>query len=400
MLRVLPSILPARRPAQRYPLGLAVALLVSLLVWFLIGLGKRSFLSWRGLAFSCFVGATIYGACRLLQLLWEARIARLPAGRQRLAFAAMYFVGGCLGYVVGMTLGSRLFAIDIGRPGAGDAIMLGILGALAMIIGLAFYSYGRLEDRLRQSVVRLHEAEVAERELALARTIQQRLQPPTEIEDAGLRIAARNLPAVVVAGDFYDVFRLPGGAYGLAVGDVSGKGMAAALVMAAVKSRLPLLAAGRSVPETLAALDASLLDELGPREFVALAYARFEPQSGLLELGNAGLPDPYLLVDGGQPQALAVPGPRLPLGLRAGVARECLRVQVATGARVLLLTDGLPEAPTAGGDPLGYEALVELLAGVAPAEVSRWLDAVVSAVEARSPGPRGDDWTLLALERR
>jgi hypothetical protein len=384
----------------RYPLGLGSALLASLLVWFLIGLGRRTFLHWRGLAFSCFVGVTIYAACWLLHWLLQARIARLPVGRQRLALAAMYFLGGCLGYIVGVTLGSRLFAVDVGRPGAGDAILLGTLGALAMIIGLAFYSYGLLEDRLRQSVVRLHEAEVAERELALARTIQQRLQPPAQIEDAGLRIAARNLPAVVVAGDFYDVFRLADGAYGVAVGDVSGKGMAAALVMAAVKSRLPLLAAGRSVPETLAALDASLLTELAPREFVALAYARFEPQNGLLELGNAGLPDPYLMVGGAEPQALAVPGPRLPLGLRAGVARECLRVLLAPGARVLLLTDGLPEAPIPGGDLLGYEALVELLARLEPMEIAPWLDALVAAVEARSPGQRTDDWTLLALERR
>jgi sigma-B regulation protein RsbU (phosphoserine phosphatase) len=312
----------------------------------------------------------------------------------------MYFAGGCLGYIVGVTLGSRLFGIDIGRPGVGDAAMLAILGAVAMMIGLAFYSYGLLEDRLRQSIVRLHEAEAAEKELALARTIQERLQPPAEIDEPGARIAARNLPAVVVAGDFYDVFRLAGGLHGLAVGDVSGKGMAAALVMATVKSRLPLLAAGRSVPETLAALDASLLAELAPREFVALAYVRFDPESGELELGNAGLPDPYVLAAGAAPRALAVPGPRLPLGLRAGVAREPLKVRLSPGDRLLLLTDGLPEALTADGEPLGYEAFAELLATLEREEIAPWLDAIVAAVAARSPGQRADDWTLLALERR
>jgi sigma-B regulation protein RsbU (phosphoserine phosphatase) len=391
---------PARRVTSAYVIEIGLIALVSLLIWLLIGIGRPGFLHWRGLAFSLFVGLSIYSACRLSYRLWQSRVDRLPARQRVLAWGLVYFVGGCLGYVLGVPIGGRLFAVGLGRPGANDAIMLGILGGLATLIGLALHFHGLLQERLRQSVERLHEAEVAENELALARVIQLRLQPPAEIAGDGFRIAARNLPATYVAGDFYDVFRLADGALGVAVGDVSGKGMGAALIMAAVKSRLPLLAAGRSVTETLAALDASLLEELAPREFVALAYARLDPANGLLELGNAGLPDPYLLVAGAEPQILSVPGARLPLGLRAGVTRECLRVPLAPGARALLLTDGLPEALTAGGEPLGYEALAALVAGDGKTDISSWLDALVAAVEARAPGPRADDWTLLALERR
>ena len=182
-------------------------------------------------------------------------------------------------------------------------MLLGVLGTLATVVGLGFHFYGLLEDRLRASVARLHEAEQAEKELALARTIQQRLQPPAEIERDGFRISARNLPAAFVAGDFYDVFQLGGGAHGIVIADVSGKGMGAALIMAAVKSRLPLLAAGRSVSETLAALNESLVEELAAREFVALIFARYEPATGVLEIANAGLPDPYLVAAGGSPVA-------------------------------------------------------------------------------------------------
>jgi serine phosphatase RsbU (regulator of sigma subunit) len=99
------------------------------------------------------------------------------------------------------------------------------------------------------------------------------------------------------------------------------------------------------------------------------------------------------------PQVLEVPGNRLPLGLRAGVSRDCLRVQLELGARVLFLSDGLPEAVTASGEPLGYDALLRLLTASGHEAMSPWLDSLLAAVEVRSPGGRGDDWTLLALER-
>ncbi len=392
-----PTPVPSKRRAASHVLGIGLTLIVSTLVWLLVGLGRSGYLRWKSFAFSCFVGFSIYAACRLLDRLWGARIARQPVRRQGVWRAAIYFLGGCLGYVFGVLMGAVLFGGVTGKPGAADLLLLGILGTLATVVGLGFHFYGLLEDRLRQSVARLHEAELAEKELELARTIQRRLQPPPEIEREGFRVSARNLPAVFVAGDFYDVFQLEGGAHGIVVADVSGKGMGAALIMAAVKSRLPLLAAGRSVSETLAALNASLLGELAPREFVALAYARFDAATGVLELANAGLPDPYLLAEVGPAQPLVVPGERLPLGLWKGLEHGTLRVDVAPGARILFLTDGVPEAPKADGEPLGYDALAGLLPGRGP--LAAWLDALVDAVGSQSPGPRVDDWTLLALER-
>jgi len=386
---------PKRRTGSR-ALSVGITLVVSTLVWLLVGLGKPGYLGWKSFAFSCFVGFSIYGSCRAFDWLWGARIARQPVRRQGLWRAAIYFLGGCLGYVVGIVVGAFLFGGITGKPGKADVLLLGVLGTLATVVGLGFHFYGLLEDRLRQSVARLHEAELAEKELALARTIQQRLQPPAEIERDGFRVSARNLPAAFVAGDFYDVFHLGDGAHGIVVADVSGKGMGAALIMATVKSRLPLLAAGRTVAETLAALNESLVDELAAREFVALIYARYDAGAGVLEIANAGLPDPYLVVAGSPPLPLVVPGERLPLGMRRRLEHRALRVELPRGARVLFLTDGVPEAPV-GGEPLGYEAFVALLPQ--PAPLAGWLDALVAAVEKRSPGPRSDDWTLLALER-
>jgi phosphoserine phosphatase RsbU/P len=213
----------------------------------------------------------------------------------------------------------------------------------------------------------------------------------------GYRIAARNLAARFVAGDFYDVFRLSDGGLGIVVADVSGKGMGASLIMASVHAALPLIAEGRRTDATLTELNRRLFQDLAAREFVALAYARFEPGTGVLELANAGLPDPYLLRSSGGVEALSVPGPRLPLGARAEITYESVALTLLAGDRVVLLTDGLPEAPTAGGDPLGYEALEGLLPADAetPGDL---LDRLFASVRDATRPTLDDDWTALVLE--
>jgi serine phosphatase RsbU (regulator of sigma subunit) len=132
---------------------------------------------------------------------------------------------------------------------------------------------------------------------------------------------------------------------------------------------------------------------------VALCYGRYDPAEGTLEVSNAGLPDPYLLRQGADPLPLSVPGPRLPLGLRRGVAYESLAVKLSVGDRVLFLTDGLPEAPTSGGEPLGYEALGHLLPadGDAP---GRSLDDLLDRVRRATSETLEDDWTVLLLEHK
>ena len=201
-----------------------------------------------------------------------------------------------------------------------------------------------------------------------------------------------------MAGDFYDVFPLGDGKLGLVVADVSGKGVGASLVMASVKAVVPLLAAGRSAGTTLTELNRRLSKELLPREFVALCFAQYDTASGALEIANAGLPDPYLL-SARKIEALSVPGPRLPLGARNEMVYDSLRVAVEAQECVLFVTDGLPEAPTAAGEPLGYEQFGRLVAG-AHAASANFLERLLESVRAETVEPREDDWTALLLERR
>jgi hypothetical protein len=319
------------------------------------------------------------------------------------------FVGGVAGWLFGSFAAERLFGF-LPWPQVGAGPML-VFGGVSVVVGLLFEAYGRLRHRLEESVAELKEHEFAEKELETARAIQRRLLPPDTAEGDGYRLAAFNLPARVVAGDFYDYFRLPDGSVGVAVGDVSGKGMGASLIMASTKAMLQLVAADRTAAAALEELNRKLHADLARREFVALLLLRFDPGSGEIELANAGLPDPYLLAPGATPQVIVVPGARLPLGARPEVAYESHRFVLQERQKLLLFTDGLAEAPDERGEPFGYERLAALLATPAlatPVDASfdegaglgRWLDRVVGRVGALTRMPLDDDCTALVLERR
>ena len=240
--------------------------------------------------------------------------------------------------------------------------------------------------------------QLAEQEMSLARALQRRLLPAAEYTSDGTSIAARNLAARGVAGDFYDHFPLDDGSLRLAVADVAGKGMAASLIMATVKAILPMISAERSLQGTLHELNRRLSKELEKREFVALALARVDPRTGTVELMNAGLPDPYLLRHDGQLEVIEVPQPRLPLGLRPSLEYQSVTIELEPGDRLLLFTDGLPEAPVREGEPLGYERLETLLERD-PAPAAAWLDGLLERVRAATLDEQDDDWTALLLER-
>ena len=281
--------------------------------------------------------------------------------------------------------------------------------ALFFAVGILVYLLAAAASYLYLSVLKSYEAErrvleaarrqeLAHQELEIARGLQRRLLPAPDHEGEHFRLAARNLAARGVAGDFYDYFALPDGSLRIAVADVAGKGVAASLIMAAVKAVLPLVAADGSVPETLDDLNRRLAGFLDRREFVALALAAVDPD-GNVELANAGLPDPYVLGQGGEVRPLVAPQPRLPLGLRRELEYQIVRTTLQPGERLLLLTDGLPEAPLENGEPLGYEALEDLLCELDADATRPWLDGLFDRLRRTTQDELGDDWTALLLER-
>ena len=353
----------------------------------------------RLLAYGALGGFFINLSCYLLGRTYGPWIARKAPRHERILLAALYFVGGCMGFALATLVATAVSLVPLRTIRVLLPYFGVISGGVAIVVGLLFYTFGVLQERLRESVERLKEHEFAEKELELAREIQKRLLPPPELEGDTWRLAARNVAAHFVAGDFYDVFPLADGAVGVVVADVAGKGMGASLIMASVKAVLPLIAADRSVEQTLAELNRKLVAELGPREFVALAYLRYET-SGAFTLGNAGLPDPYRLAAGEPPRALSVPGERMPLGVRRESRYEALSGRLEPGERVILLTDGLPEALMATDEPMGYPALESFLAASDSAAPSDFLDRLFRRVREASVPTIQDDLTALVLERR
>jgi serine phosphatase RsbU (regulator of sigma subunit) len=249
----------------------------------------------------------------------------------------------------------------------------------------------------------MHGKELSVRELEAAREVQRRLLPPARVEGERFAVVSRSFPARVVAGDFHDVLNHADGSVGIVVADVAGKGFGASLIMASVKAMAPFIAAERGVADTLCELNRRLCSELGRGQFVALAYARIVPRTGAVDLANAGMPDPFFVGPHGPVRALEVPGPRLPLGIRADVRYESVADSLDEGSRLLLFSDGIPEARRPTGEPLGYDGLAgTLVRSVArtpgPLALESWLDGVLDEVQ-RATGPAlEDDWTAVVVE--
>ena len=221
------AIGPQHRNVPRFLRLLAASLLAGGVVGLLMWLGDTRARLAPGVLIAAYVAGWIYLASDLLLTILERPLNRLEGLSRGLAIAGLFFGAGALGWqLAALTLpwitggGWRLAALDW-------RFALGFAGGVGAFFGLLIFGYERLRDRLAESVVRLKEKEFADQELRTARDIQQRLLPPPAVEGPGYRVAARNLAAQVVAGDFYDVFPLDGEALGLAVGDVAGKGMGA-----------------------------------------------------------------------------------------------------------------------------------------------------------------------------
>lgn len=368
---------------------------IGLVVVILMGFGSGTAPRFPDLAEGGLTGFLI----NALALTGEVLLRAVP-GTERHAFPirlTSFFLGGVLGIFLGGWTSQAMGWSGMTRQDFSPTRLL-FFGVFAAVIGFTYKTIESLREELRSSVEKLKDQEFAEKELQTARSLQRRLLPPAEMSGPGFAISSRNEPALFVAGDFYDVFRDARGQVCFVVGDVAGKGMAAALVMATVKAMLPLVATDRSVGHTLTELNARLLRDLEKRDFVAILFGRFDPESGDIEIANAGLPDPYVVGrSASRVESLEVPGPRLPLGMRAEIEYESVTARLEKGTRLLVLSDGLPEAPVQQGEPLGYERFEDLVA-----EASRcdgpWLDRLLANLRERTIQPQDDDWTVLCLE--
>jgi predicted ester cyclase len=205
------------------------------------------------------------------------------------------------------------------------------------------------------------ERERIEQELRVARRIQQSLLPEAIPELEGWRIAAYYGPAREVGGDFYDFLELEDGRLGLVVGDATGHGMPAALVMATTRGMLRAVVQSLESPgEVLARVNEALVADIPPSTFVTCFYGVLDPEDGHLSYANAGHNLPCRRHDG-QAEELRARG--MPLGLMPGMRYEEKDTILALGDSTLFYSDGLVEAHDPQGEMFGFPRLRELVAG-------------------------------------
>jgi serine phosphatase RsbU (regulator of sigma subunit) len=213
------------------------------------------------------------------------------------------------------------------------------------------------EERLVQV-----ERERVEQELRVARRIQQASLPKEMPQLEGWQISPYYRPAREVGGDFYDFHFLAEGRLGVVVGDATGKGVPATLVMSTTCGMLQLAAqasVSSSPGKVLERVNEALTVRIPPNMFVTCFYAVLDPESGSLSYANAGHDLPYLWHDGDAEELRAT---GMPLGLIPGMRYEQMQTVLDAGESALFYSDGLVEAHDPKGEMFGFPRLRGLVA--------------------------------------
>jgi sigma-B regulation protein RsbU (phosphoserine phosphatase) len=272
-------------------------------------------------------------------------------------------------------------AVDAFAPEQID-LLCALAGNIAAIENARLFGQERLEK------------EKALREQAEAKHIQRALLPEREPAIPGYAIDGFCLQLNAVGGDWYDYVDLGDGLWGIALGDVCGKGMAAALLMSATRSLFRRAAEGLESPsEVLMRLNQSLQKDLPEGRFVTLVYSILNTRSATVRVANGGHPYPIFVREQTNTTELKTEK-GLPLGLMNSEYSE-IGLTLQTGDRVLMYTDGVVEAMNSGGQEYGTSRLVKSLQrpGVSAQSV------LTEVQEFASGGTLSDDATAIVLRR-
>jgi serine phosphatase RsbU (regulator of sigma subunit)/anti-sigma regulatory factor (Ser/Thr protein kinase) len=255
----------------------------------------------------------------------------------------------------------------------------------------------RVGQLVQEQEAEVRTRERLEQELRVAQLIQQQFLPKELPELEGWQVSAFYRPARAVGGDFYDFIELPDGKVGIVAGDVTDKGVPAALVMASTRSILRSEAARHSSPGTvLQRANELLYPDIPAHMFVTCLYAVLDPKKGKLVFANAGHNLPYVRGETGVKELHAR---GMPLGLMPGMDYEEQEATLGAGEVMLLHSDGVAEAHDPNGEMFGFGRMQELMADCTSAD--EVIDVLMTELD-RFSGPgheQEDDITLVGLKR-
>src|SRR5258706_6862460 len=243
------------------------------------------------------------------------------------------------------------------------------------------------------------ERERLEREQQVASEIQQRFLPATAPIVTGYELQGISFPCYEIGGDYYDFIQREDGKLVMALGDVSAKGTAAALLMSSLHAAIHAHTdIHDSLSRTIGAVNRYLVDSIPANRFVTLFYAELDPKNGGLSFLNAGHNPPLIVHAGGTMEQLAAGG--LPLGIMSDADFREGRTQLHPGDVLVIYSDGVSEAVNPAGEEFGPTRLYEVVARNLDASAGGIRDRIESALTKFCPGtPPADDITLVICKR-
>src|SRR5438128_2262632 len=314
------------------------------------------------------------------------------------------------------------------RFASGTVVLQGVRSVLAVPLGVSDKVFGIIyadspiaegrftEDHLkvlttlasvaaiRVENARLVEARVdqqrLERELELASEIQQRFQPTAPPTVSGYELQGISFPCYEIGGDYYDFIPRDDGRLVVALGDVSGKGTAAALLMSSLHAAIHAQASSHdSLVDMICAVNRYLADNIPANRFVTLFCAELDPDSGALSFLNAGHNPPLIIHSAGTVEQLASGG--LPLGIKADADYREGRTQLQHGDVLVIYSDGVTEATSPTGEEFGPTRLYEVVSRNIDASAAGIRDRIESALTKFAQGTQAaDDITLVIVKRQ
>jgi sigma-B regulation protein RsbU (phosphoserine phosphatase) len=269
---------------------------------------------------------------------------------------------------------------------------LKVLTTLASVAAIRVENARLVESRFQQ--------ERLERELQLAMEIQQRFQPTAPPQVAGYELQGISFPCYEIGGDYYDFIQKDDGRLVIALGDVSGKGTAAALLMSSLHAAIHAQTGSHdTLVETISAVNRYLADNIPSNRFVTLFYAELDPESGAVSFLNAGHNPPLIVHSAGTVEQLASGG--LPLGIKADAEYREGRTTLQPGDVLVIYSDGVTEAASPSGEEFGPTRLYEVVSRNVEASAAGIRDRIESALTKFSQGTQAaDDITLVIVKRQ
>lgn len=268
---------------------------------------------------------------------------------------------------------------------------LDILTTLASVASIRVENASLLDERINR--------ERMERELELATEIQQRFQPAGPPEIAGYDFEGISFSCYEIGGDYYDFVERSDGKVMVALGDVSGKGTAAALLMSSLHAAVHAqISAKSSIEQTITSVNEYLSENTPSNRFVTLFIGELEPQTGKLRFINAGHNPPIVARASGEIELLEAGG--LPLGLMSFAEYESGEISLGHGDVLVVYSDGVSEANNIRDDEFGLDRLKNVIKAHISRPAAAIRDKVESALsEFTGTAPANDDITLVIVKR-